>query len=53
MPQGYLLGGIADGGVPAEQAAWGVDVLLLHATALAVEHGERSQPANAAETRHN
>lgn len=29
------------GGVPAERAAWGVDVLLQQATAMAAEHGTR------------
>ena len=37
----YLLGALEDGGVPPGQRAWGVDVLLLFATALAVEHAER------------
>jgi AcrR family transcriptional regulator len=30
-------------GIPVRQAAWGVDVLLLHATALAAEHGTRRE----------
>jgi AcrR family transcriptional regulator len=29
--------------VPVRQAAWGVDVLLLHATSLAAEHGTRRE----------
>jgi AcrR family transcriptional regulator len=37
----YLLGALEDGGVPSGQRAWGVDVLLLFATALAAEHSER------------
>jgi AcrR family transcriptional regulator len=45
----YLVGSLRDGGASGEQAAWGVDVLLLNATALAVEHGERSRAAGAAE----
>lgn len=33
-----LLALLAEGGVPAQQAAWGVDLLLQHATATAAEH---------------
>jgi AcrR family transcriptional regulator len=33
-----LLGLLAEGGVPRERAAWGVDLLLQHATATAAEH---------------
>ncbi|QBJ93451.1 TetR/AcrR family transcriptional regulator [Streptomyces seoulensis] len=33
-----LLGLLAEGGVPRERAAWGVDMLLQHATATAAEH---------------
>ncbi len=42
-----LLALLAEGGVPDEQAAWGVDLLLLYATSMAVEHGTRE--ANASE----
>lgn len=35
-----LLALLDEGGVPGEQAAWGVDVLLLAATATAAEHAE-------------
>ncbi|MFL6123822.1 TetR/AcrR family transcriptional regulator [Actinophytocola sp.] len=38
-----LLALLADGGVPPERAGWGVDVLLLVATANAAEHGTREQ----------
>ena len=38
-----LLAALDDGLVPAGQAAWGVDLLLLHATATAVEHGTRRE----------
>lgn len=33
-----LLGLLAEGGVPRDRAAWGVDLLLQHATATAAEH---------------
>jgi AcrR family transcriptional regulator len=33
-----LLALLAEGGVPSRQAAWGVDLLLQHATATAAEH---------------
>ncbi|WP_328603649.1 TetR/AcrR family transcriptional regulator C-terminal domain-containing protein [Amycolatopsis sp. NBC_00345] len=33
-----LLALLAEGGVPTRQAAWGVDLLLQHATATAAEH---------------
>jgi AcrR family transcriptional regulator len=36
-----LLGLLDAGGVPARQAAWGVDLLLQHATATAAEQGTR------------
>ncbi|RKT53799.1 TetR/AcrR family transcriptional regulator [Saccharothrix australiensis] len=36
-----LLGLLVEGGVPAGQAAWGVDVLLQHATATAAEQATR------------
>ncbi|WP_211240806.1 TetR/AcrR family transcriptional regulator [Hamadaea tsunoensis] len=36
-----MLGLLRRGGVPVRQAAWGVDLLLLNATAVAAEHGTR------------
>jgi AcrR family transcriptional regulator len=42
-----LLALLAAGGVPAGQAAWGVDLLLLVATATAAEQGTRSQDEGA------
>lgn len=44
-----LLALLAEGGVPPKQAAWGVDLLLLWATAGAAEHapGAAEQPDNA------
>lgn len=36
-----ILALLVEGGMPAGQAAWAVDVLLLNATASAVEHGTR------------
>jgi AcrR family transcriptional regulator len=38
-----LLGLLLDGGVPVRQAAWGVDLLLQHATATAAEHGTQQE----------
>jgi AcrR family transcriptional regulator len=38
-----LLGLLHAGGVPARQAAWGVDLLLQHATATAAEQGTRDE----------
>lgn len=38
-----LLALLDEGGVPAAQAAWGVDALLLVATATAAEHSTRAQ----------
>jgi AcrR family transcriptional regulator len=35
------------GGVPDDQAAWGVDLLMLFATGIAAEHGTRSGRADA------
>ncbi|MFI5614936.1 TetR/AcrR family transcriptional regulator [Amycolatopsis sp. NPDC051903] len=35
-----LLGLLAEGDVPRDQAAWGVDLLLQHATATAAEHAD-------------
>lgn len=43
----YLLGALEDGGVTAPQRAWGVDLLLLFATALAVEHSEHGRSNDA------
>jgi AcrR family transcriptional regulator len=40
-----LLGMLLARGIPARQAAWGVDLLLQMATAAAAEHGGRQQPA--------
>jgi AcrR family transcriptional regulator len=45
----YLLSSLEDGGVPAGQRAWAVDILLLYATALAAEHGERRHSADTAQ----
>ncbi|MEU0554077.1 TetR/AcrR family transcriptional regulator C-terminal domain-containing protein [Dactylosporangium sp. NPDC006015] len=42
-----VLGLLHAGGVPAGQAAWGVDLLLQHATATAAEHGSRAEAAEA------
>jgi AcrR family transcriptional regulator len=42
-----LLGLLLAGGVPAGQAAWGVDLLLQHATATAAEQGTRDESADA------
>jgi AcrR family transcriptional regulator len=39
-----LLGLLREGGVPAAQAAWGVDLLLQHATATAAEHAGDQSP---------
>ena len=36
---------LSEGGVPDNQAAWGIDLLLLLATATAAEHGTREQAA--------
>ncbi|WNG24188.1 TetR/AcrR family transcriptional regulator [Cystobacter fuscus] len=38
-----LLALLAEGGVPDDRAAWGVDQLLLYATSSAVEHGTRGE----------
>ena len=43
----YLLDALEDGGVTAPQRAWGVDPLLLFATALAVEHSEHGRSKGA------
>lgn len=42
-----LLGLLDEGGVPAGQAAWGVDMLLQYATATAAEHAARDQAIDA------
>lgn len=42
-----LLALLAVGGVPADRAAWAVDVLLLVATATAAEHGTRNAAPSA------
>ena len=44
-----LLGLLHAGGVPVAQAAWGVDLLLQHATATAAEQGVRSEAVDAQE----
>ena len=44
----WLLGALRTGGVAVRPAAWGVDLLLQHATATAAEHGTRRQTAGAA-----
>ena len=46
-----LLALLAEGGVPAAQAAWGVDVLLQFATATAAEHAGRTRDAATSGTR--
>ena len=42
-----LLSLLAEGGVPPRQAAWGVDLLLLYATASAAEHASRDRNPDA------
>jgi len=42
-----VLGLLRAAGVPARQAAWGVDVLLQHATATAAEQGTRNESVDA------
>lgn len=42
-----LLALLDEGGVPSGQAAWGIDLLLQHATATAAEHTTRQQTAGA------
>ncbi|MFI9452031.1 TetR/AcrR family transcriptional regulator [Amycolatopsis sp. NPDC052450] len=39
-----LLALLAEGGVPPERRAWGIDILLQHATATAAEHAEQDSP---------
>ncbi|MFC3987027.1 TetR/AcrR family transcriptional regulator [Actinoplanes siamensis] len=43
-----VLGLLLAGGMPDRQAAWGVDILLQHATATAAEQGSRAEAAEAA-----
>ncbi|GAA2591054.1 TetR/AcrR family transcriptional regulator C-terminal domain-containing protein [Dactylosporangium fulvum] len=42
-----ILGLLDSGGIPARQAAWGVDLLLQHATATAAEQGSRKEAIEA------
>ncbi|MEV4350314.1 TetR/AcrR family transcriptional regulator [Actinoplanes sp. NPDC049596] len=42
-----MLGLLLAGGLPARQAAWGVDILLQQATAMAAEQGSRDESADA------
>ena len=42
-----LLGLLHSGGVPTAQAAWGVDLLMQHATATAAEQGTRGEAVDA------
>ena len=42
-----ILALLDEGGVPAAQAAWGLDVLLQFGTALAAEHGTREESLDA------
>ncbi|MFC9252878.1 TetR/AcrR family transcriptional regulator [Amycolatopsis thailandensis] len=39
-----LLTLLAEGGVPPERRAWGIDLLLQHATATAAEHADEDSP---------
>ncbi|WET83020.1 TetR/AcrR family transcriptional regulator [Amycolatopsis sp. QT-25] len=39
-----LLALLAEGDVPPERRAWGIDILLQHATATAAEHAEQNSP---------
>ncbi|MFE5401929.1 TetR/AcrR family transcriptional regulator [Streptomyces sp. NPDC056580] len=41
-----LLALLAEGGVPHDRAAWGVDLLLQHATATAAEHAGEKSPGD-------
>ncbi|MGW1591695.1 TetR/AcrR family transcriptional regulator [Streptomyces sp. NPDC002386] len=41
-----LLALLAEGGVPRDRAAWGVDLLLQHATATAAEHAGEKSPGD-------
>jgi len=42
-----ILGLLLAGGMPERQAAWGVDILLQHATATAAEQGSRDESVDA------
>jgi AcrR family transcriptional regulator len=44
-----LLTLLREGGIPDAQSAWGVDILLLFATSIALEHGTRRQAMDADE----
>jgi AcrR family transcriptional regulator len=44
-----LLTLLREGGIPDAQSAWGVDILLLFATSIALEHGTRRQVMDADE----
>ncbi|WP_371667360.1 TetR/AcrR family transcriptional regulator [Streptomyces sp. NBC_00289] len=46
-----LLALLDEGGVPGDQAAWGVDVLMQYATATAAEHATRGQSSDAQDDR--
>jgi AcrR family transcriptional regulator len=47
-----VLGRLAEGGMPKAQAGWAVDMLLLIATASAVEHGTRRENPSMAKADH-
>jgi AcrR family transcriptional regulator len=47
-----VLGRLAEGGMPRAQAGWAVDMLLLVATASAVEHGTRQENPSVAMAEH-
>ncbi len=44
----YILALLKEGGLPGREAAWAVDLLLLHATANAAEHSTRKSSSQAA-----
>ena len=48
-----VLAQLVAGGMPAAQAGWAVDMLLLIATASAVEHGTRDETPEASAAEHN
>jgi AcrR family transcriptional regulator len=48
-----VLAHLAEGGMPRAQAAWAVDMLLLIATASAVEHGTRNENPDASAAEHD
>jgi AcrR family transcriptional regulator len=48
-----VFGPLLDGGMPAAQAGWAVDLLLLVATASAVEHGTRGERPDASAADHD